>query len=185
MTTTDFEMVFEEAFEAHELQFDRSQFVPSCGPLDALLMLVGEAPGEREVEQKEPFVGPAGKRLNIILESVGIERRDLSITNLIKVRLPGNRDPHSDEVTMWRHVLDVEIERVAPIGIITLGNSATHALLDTNEKISDKHGECIDRGGHTIILTYHLAATFYNDRIEKAIEEDMQTAAKRAGLLTT
>ncbi|WP_248906829.1 uracil-DNA glycosylase family protein [Halocatena marina] len=98
--------------------------------------------------------------------------------------MPDNRDPHSDEITMWKPVLDAEIERVAPSVIVTLGNGTTRALLDTNEKISDKHGEYFERDDRMTIPTYHPASMFYDDRIKKAIEEDMQTAAKKAELLT-
>lgn len=182
-TDTDFETTFEDALATVSTEiFDRSQFVPSVGPLDAPLMLIGEAPGEQEVEQGEPFVGPAGGRLNSILESVGIERDDLYLTNLVKVRPPENRDPHQEEIEAWRPVLDAEIERVDPIGIITLGTVATHALLDTDTNMSDIHGRSTERDGHTIIPTYHPAATFYDDSVQQKIEADVRTAAEKTEL---
>lgn len=179
---TDFETTFEDALATVSIQIDYSRFVPSVGPLDAPLMLIGEAPGEQEVEQGEPFVGPAGGRLNSILGSVGIKRDDLYITNLVKVRPPENRDPHQEEIEAWRPVLDAETERVDPVRIVTLGTVATHTLLDTDANMSDIHGHSTERDGHTIIPTYHPAATFYDDSIQQKIEADVRTAAEKANL---
>lgn len=181
----DFETIFEETLaEISTEMFDRSRFVPSVGPLDAPLMLIGEAPGEQEVARGEPFVGSSGGRLNTILESIGVKRRDLYITNLVKVRPPDNRDPHQREIEAWRPVLDAEIERVDPVVIVTLGTVATRTLLDTDENMSDIHGDSAERDGHTIVPTYHPAATFYNEHAKQAIKEDVQAAARKTELLT-
>lgn len=183
-TDREFETTFEEVLtEVPDEAFDRSRFVPGAGPLDAALVFVGEAPGEREVEEGEPFVGSAGGRLDSILESLGIERRDLYITNLVKVRPPDNRDPHRDEIEAWRPVLDAEIEHVDPAVVVTLGNVPTHALLDTEEGISNIHGKRREQNSTMIIPTYHPAATFYDDSAEQAIEEDVRTAAQTTDLL--
>lgn len=182
-TDTDFETTFEDALEAIPSEsYDRSRFVPSVGPLDAPLMLIGEAPGEQEVEQGEPFVGPAGGQLNSILESIELERDDLYLTNLVKVRPPDNRDPHQQEIEAWQSVLDAEIERVDPIRIVTLGTVASHALLDTDANMSDIHGSSTERDRYTIVPTYHPAATFYDDRVQQKIEEDVRTAAEKTEL---
>jgi uracil-DNA glycosylase family 4 len=183
-TDTDFESTFDEVIsEVPDEAFDRSRFVPGDGPLDAALMLVGEAPGEQEVEQEEPFVGKAGGRLNSILDTIDIERGDLYITNLVKVRPPDNRDPHREEIEIWRPVLDAEIEHVDPVAIVTLGNVATRELLDTDEGISDIHGKSEDRDDYAIVPTYHPAATFYDDSAEQAIEEDIRVASEIAGFV--
>lgn len=181
---TDFETTFDEALAGvPDEAFDRSRFVPGVGPLDAALVFVGEAPGEREVEEGEPFVGSAGGRLDSILESLGIERRDLYITNLVKVRPPDNRDPHRDEIEAWRPVLDKEIEHIDPAVVVTLGNVPTHSLLDTDKGISNIHGNYTERNDKMIIPTYHPAATFYDDSAERAIENDVRTAAQTADIL--
>lgn len=179
----NFETTFGEALAGvPDDAFDRSRFVPGSGPLDAVLMLIGEAPGEQEVDESEPFVGSAGSRLDSIVGSIGIERDELYLTNLVKVRPPDNRDPHQDEIETWQPVLDAEIERVDPAVVVTLGNVATRALLDTDEGISDIHGKRVERDDHTIIPTYHPAATFYNESAEHAIEDDIRSAAEKTGL---
>lgn len=160
-------------------QFNAEQFVPSVGPLDADVMLVGEAPGEQEVEQREPFVGQSGKRLDAALADAGVNRRDLYITNLVKVRPPENRDPHRDEIEAWRPVLDAEIERVDPEIIVPLGSFATREILGTDEKISDVHGRTFDRAGRDVMPTYHPAATFYGESKREEFERDLRAVFGR------
>ncbi|MFC6766292.1 uracil-DNA glycosylase [Natrinema soli] len=147
-TATDwqFDAEFETVLETvPDDQFDRERFVPGVGPLSADVMLVGEAPGEREVEQGEPFVGQAGKQLDRALEAIGYDRRDLYITNLVKGRPPENRDPYVDEIEAWWPVLEAEIERVDPSVLVPLGSFATDELLDTDETITDLHGREFER----------------------------------------
>ncbi|WP_227374315.1 uracil-DNA glycosylase [Haladaptatus halobius] len=175
-----FESEFEDVLAAvPEEQFDRSRFVPSVGPLDADVMLVGEAPGEQEVEQGEPFVGSAGGRLNSALESIGVGRRDLYITNLVKVRPLENRDPRRAEIDAWWPVLEAEIERVNPTVIVPLGSFATRELLDTDENISDVHGETFELADHDVVPTYHPAATFYDESKKGEMEQDLKSVFGR------
>ena len=177
----NFETEFEAALAAvPEEQFDRSQFVPSVGPLDADVMLVGEAPGADEVEQGEPFVGQAGEQLDRILEEVGIGRRDLYITNLVKVRPPENRDPHREEIEAWRGVLEAEIERVDPDVIVPMGSFAARELLDTDETITDLRGESRTVEGREVIPTFHPAAALYDRDKVSTLEEDFAAILSRA-----
>lgn len=169
----DFETEFEAELAAvPEEHFDRSQFVPSVGPLDADVMLVGEAPGADEVERGEPFVGQAGEQLDRVLEEVGIGRRDIYITNLVKVRPPENRDPHRDEIEAWRGVLDAEIERVDPDVIVPMGSFAVRELLDTDETITDLRGESRTVRDREVIPTFHPAAALYDREKVSTLEED-------------
>ncbi|PGF16782.1 uracil-DNA glycosylase [Natrinema sp. CBA1119] len=146
VTDWEFDAEFETALETvPDDQFDRDRFVPGVGPLSADVMLVGEAPGEREVEQGEPFVGQAGQQLDRALDAIGYDRRDLYITNLVKVRPPENRDPYVAEIEAWWPVLEAEIERVDPSVLVPLGSFATDELLETDETITDLHGREFER----------------------------------------
>lgn len=178
--SSTFESEFEEVLATvPDEHFDRSRFVPSVGPLDADVMLVGEAPGEQEVEQGEPFVGSAGGRLNSALQAVGVDRDDLYITNLVKVRPPENRDPQRDEIDAWWPVLEAEIERVDPDVVVPLGSFATKEVLGTDENISDLHGQTLEFEGRRVMPTYHPAATFYGESKKEEFEADLRRVFER------
>lgn len=153
-----------------------------AGPIDATIVVVGEAPDEREVEKGVPFVGNAGRRLDSFLEEAGIDRDGLYLTNVVKVRPPENRDPRVAEVEAWRPVLDAEIERVDPAVILTLGNAATRAALDTDEGITDVRGQAYEREGRTVVPPFHPASTSYDGSKESAILDDLRLAREVAGL---
>lgn len=174
---TDFETAFaDELAEVPEEHFDHGRFVPAAGSLDADAVLVGEAPGATEVEQGVPFVGQAGTQLDRALEQAGVDRADLYVTNLVKVRPPGNRTPHSDEIEAWRPLLDAEIERVDPDVVVPMGTTATRELLDTEEGITDLHGRRFERDGRTVVPTYHPAAVLYDRSKLSALEDDIVVA---------
>lgn len=176
-SATDFERTFEDVLaEVPEEHFDRERFVPAVGPLDASLVVVGEAPGGTEVEEGEPFVGQAGKQLNGALEEAGIDRTAVYVTNVVKVRPPNNRTPHVDEIEAWRPVLEAELDRVDPAVIVTLGNTATRALLDTDEGITDLRGERVDYDGRAVVPTFHPASIFYDQGKRADLEADLETA---------
>lgn len=173
----DFEGDFGDLLEAvPEEYYDRSRFVPGAGRVDAAIMLVGEAPGAREVEQGEPFVGPAGQQLNRTLRSLGIDREDLYLTNIVKVRPPENRTPRKGEIAAWRPLLRAEIERVDPQVIVVLGTTASQVLLDTDEGITAIHGRRFDYDGRVIIPAFHPAATLYNRELLPEFEGDLREA---------
>ncbi|WP_226479630.1 uracil-DNA glycosylase [Natrinema amylolyticum] len=199
-TDWEFETVFADALEAvPDDQFDPDRFVPGVGPLSADIVLVGEAPGEQEVNQGEPFVGQAGQQLDRALEAIGHERRDLYITNLVKVRPPENRDPHVDEIEAWWPVLEAEIERVDPTVLVPMGSFATAELLDTDETITDLHGREFERevprtsdsssgegetprerDERTVVPAFHPAAALYDRSKVDAVESDLRTALESA-----
>ncbi|ELZ02637.1 uracil-DNA glycosylase [Natrialba asiatica] len=173
----EFETAFADALESvPDEHVDRERFVPGVGPLSADVMVVGEAPGKQEVAQGEPFVGQAGSQLDRALESIGYDRRDLYITNLVKVRPPENRDPHADEIEAWSPVLEAELERVDPIVLVPLGSFATAELLETDETITDVHGREFEREGRTVVPSFHPAAALYDRSKVDAIESDLATA---------
>ncbi|ELY67804.1 uracil-DNA glycosylase [Natrinema versiforme] len=180
-TDWEFETVFADALEAvPDDQFDPERFVPGVGPVSADVMLVGEAPGGQEVTQGEPFVGQAGSQLDRALESIGADRRDCYVTNLVKVRPPENRDPHVDEIEAWWPVLNAEIERVDPTVLVPMGSFATAEILDTDETITDLHGEEFEDDGRIVVPSFHPAAALYDRSKVDAIESDLSAALELA-----
>ena len=180
-TDWKFEDVFADALESvPDDQFDRERFVPGVGPLSADVMLVGEAPRSQEVREGEPFVGQAGNQLDRALESIGHDRREPYITNLVKVRPPENRDPHVAETEAWRPVLEAELERVDPDMIVPMGSFATAEILGTDETITDIHGREFPDDGRIVVPAFHPAAALYDRNKVDAIEGDLQTALELA-----
>ncbi|NKE34555.1 uracil-DNA glycosylase [Natronococcus sp. JC468] len=180
-TDWEFETVFADALAAvPDERFDRERFVPGVGPLSADAMLVGEAPGEREVAEGEPFVGQAGQQLDRALESIGHDRRELYVTNLVKVRPPENRDPRVAEVDAWRPVLEAELERVDPSVLVPMGSFATEELLETDGTITDLHGRRFEQERRTVVPAFHPAAALYDRSKVEAIESDLATAFESA-----
>lgn len=168
---------YSEFFEQlDDKYFDEERFVPAVGPEDAEVMLVGEAPGANEVEEGEPFVGRAGEKMNNVLSDIGVERSDLYITNLVKIRPPENRDPKKDEIRAWAPLLEQEIENVDPDIILTLGNFASKEMLDTSKGITQIHGRIFTREGRKIMPIFHPAATLYDRSKTPELEKDLRKA---------
>lgn len=180
-TDWDFAAEFSEVLDAvPDEHYDPDRFVPGVGPRSAELLLVGESPGGQEVSQGEPFVGQAGAQLDRALESIGRDRGDLYVTNLVKVRPPENRDPHVAEIEAWWPVLEAEIERVDPSVVVPLGSFATARLLDTDDTISDVHGSAFEVDGRTVVPAYHPAAALYDrDKVDD-LEADLAAAFEHA-----
>jgi uracil-DNA glycosylase family 4 len=164
---------FEQLSEEY---YDKERFVPAVGPENAEVMLVGEAPGANEVEEGEPFVGRAGEKMNEVLKDIGVERSELYITNLVKIRPPDNRDPKKDEIEAWKPLLKKEIENVDPDIVLTLGNFASKELLDTDKGITQIHGRIFSREGRKIMPIYHPAATLYDRSKTPELEKDLRKA---------
>ena len=140
------------------LHLTRIQAVPGYGPVTARVMAVGEAPGESEDREGKPFVGAAGRLLTGLLESVGLDRRDIYITNIVKCRPPRNRDPEPAEVDACSHFLDEQIELLQPDVILLLGRHALTRLLPGAGGISRLHGERVRRNDRVFVPLYHPAA---------------------------
>ena len=174
---SDFESRFADELDRISSEyFDRERFVPGVGPADADVVLVGEAPGESEVAEGEPFVGRAGSRLDEALESLGVERSSLYVTNLVKVRPPENRTPYVDEIAAWRDVLDAELASVSPAVVVPLGTTATRVLLDTDEGVTAVHGRRFERDEWVVVPAFHPAATLYDRSKLGDFEADLRTA---------
>lgn len=153
----------------------RTQGVPGVGPASARLMAVGEAPGEREDRAGEPFVGAAGQLLSQLLEGIGLSRRDIFITNVLKSRPPGNRDPLPEEVSACAGYLDAQIEAIRPQVILLLGRHALQRLLPGAPGISRCHGRVLRRGDRSYMPSYHPAAALYNGGLMQVLREDFRS----------
>jgi DNA polymerase len=133
----------------------RTHLVFGEGSPQARLMFIGEAPGAEEDRQGRPFVGEAGQVLNNMLHKLGLKREDVYITNIVKSRPPGNRDPEADEVEACLPFLIKQIESIQPQVIVTLGKIATNNLLDINEPITKIRGQWRKFKGIKVMPTFH------------------------------
>ncbi len=140
-----------------KLHATRTNLVFGVGAEDAVLMFVGEAPGEKEDLAGEPFVGPAGQLLDKMIEAMGWRRESVYIANVLKSRPPGNRNPEPDEVAACSPFLDAQIRAVAPRVIVALGKPAAQHLLQTNAPISALRGQFHERAGVRVMPTFHPA----------------------------
>jgi uracil-DNA glycosylase family 4 len=138
----------------------RTQVVFGRGDPDADLVFVGEAPGAEEDAQGLPFVGRSGKLLDkLVLEEVGLERDRFYVMNTLMCRPPNNRDPLPDELAACRPWFDAKLAALQPKVIVTLGNFASKALLDTTTGITKLRGQTYDwRDGIQLVPTFHPAA---------------------------
>lgn len=150
----------------------------------AEIMFVGEAPGRNEAKTGRPFCGAAGKILNELLESVGIKREDVYITNIVKDRPPQNRDPLPEEIESYGPFLDRQIEIIQPKVIATLGRYSMvyimqkFGLAGKLEPISQAHGKWYEAaagyGKVIIVPLYHPAAAIYNQLLKDTLKKDFQ-----------
>ncbi|MBO9533486.1 MAG: uracil-DNA glycosylase [Solirubrobacteraceae bacterium] len=159
-----------------QLPAARTQVVFGGGNADADLMLIGEAPGAREDEQGVPFVGASGKLLDELLTDAGLVRADVFITNIVKCRPPGNRDPTPGEIERCRPFLEEQIALVRPRVIATLGNFATRLLRGEPDAITETHGRAEVRtvGGRAVRLIplFHPAAALYTRALLDTLRDD-------------
>lgn len=160
------------ACEACSLCYGRTQAVPGIGPDDAKVMFIGEGPGFHEDQQGVPFVGAAGKFLDELLEMIGLARKDVFITNVIKCRAPGNRDPRPIEINACRTFLDRQIALIRPAMIITLGRYSMERYFP-NAKISQIHGQPRKIDGILYYPMYHPAAALHQPSLRPLVEDDM------------
>ena len=143
---------------ACKLSATRTQGVLGVGDRNADWLIIGEAPGADEDAQGEPFVGQAGKLLDAMLASIGLQRGDnVYITNVLKSRPPGNRNPEPDEVAACRPYLLAQIELIQPRLILALGRFAAQSLLDTDEAIARLRGRVHRFQNVPLVVTYHPA----------------------------
>src|SRR5437588_4605392 len=152
-----------------ELHKSRTNAVPGEGPYDAKIMFVGEGPGQNEDEQDRPFVGAAGKFLTELLESIGLKRSDVFITNIVKSRPPNNRAPRKSEIETCNPYLKSQIRLINPRILCALGTLAITTLIGAEYSASRFHGKSLTKGELTIIPIYHPAAALYESSATETI----------------
>lgn len=155
----------------------RTKAVPGDGPEQAAVMFVGEGPGFHEDQQGKPFVGAAGQFLTELLQSIGLQREDVYITNVVKCRPPGNRDPQPEEIEACRVYLDRQIAAIKPKVIVTLGRFSM-ARAFPNDKISNVHGKPRKVAGIVYVPMFHPAAALHQPSLRKTVEEDFAKLPK-------
>ena len=153
------------------LQHSRKLTVPGEGPDDSKILFIGEGPGFHENEQGRPFVGAAGNFLEELLASIGLSRSDVFITNVVKCRPPGNRDPLPEELSACSDYLERQIQVINSKIIVTLGRFSTAYFLP-NAKISKVHGHAVRIRGRLIVAMYHPAAALHQKSLKPVIEAD-------------
>lgn len=157
------------------LRAQATQLVMGGGNPDADIVFIGEAPGKNEDEQGLPFVGAAGKFLNEMLAVADMSRDDIYITNIVKYRPPGNRDPLPEEKkAFWPYLLK-QIEIIQPQIVVTLGRHSMEYFLP-GRLISKIHGEPqrirFDDNTLVIVPLYHPAAALYNGSLRQTLIDD-------------
>ena len=160
------------------------------GSYDAKIVFIGEAPGKNEAETGRPFCGRAGNLLDELLESIGVKRSDVYITNILKDRPPDNRDPEPEEIKLYGPFLDRQLRIINPKVIATLGRFSMayimkkYGLADEIEPIGKAHGKVYETGGLfgsiSIIPLYHPAAAIYNPGSKDVLFEDFKKLKEKA-----
>jgi DNA polymerase len=152
----------------------RTQIVFGVGNPRAQLMFVGEAPGQDEDLQGEPFVGRAGQLLTKIIEAIGLSRGDVYIANVIKCRPPQNRNPEPDEVASCEPFLFRQVDAIKPKVIVALGTFAAQCLLKSTDPISRMRGRVFSYRGAQLIPTFHPAFLLRSPDRKRDVWEDMK-----------
>ena len=156
----------------------RRRVVFGSGDINSNIMLIGEAPGYHEDLQGKPFVGEAGQLLDRILTAINLKREKVFITNIVKCRPPGNRDPEPEEQRACRSILDQQINIIQPQYILILGRIAAHALLNTTKTIKELRGKIYNLYGAKAVVTYHPAALLRNQSLKRDTWVDVQLFQK-------
>jgi len=156
-----------------ELCRGRTLAVPGQGIIDTDIVLIGEAPGHNEDQQGLPFIGASGQFLNELLISIGLDRQTVFITNVVKCRPPGNRDPLPDEIAACQPYLDTQIDTIDPTLVVTLGRYSMGRWFP-NERISRIHGQPKSFGQRVVVPMYHPAAALHQGSLRATIEADFQ-----------
>ncbi|KAF5079110.1 Type-4 uracil-DNA glycosylase [anaerobic digester metagenome] len=174
--------------------FGEKKLVFGEGAQMPVLMMIGEAPGGDEEKQGRPFVGKAGKNLSSFLEVIGLEREEIYISNVVKLRPTKsspktgkevNRPPSKEEIAFFLPYLMEEIQLIAPKMIVTLGNVPLKAVSgDNNVTIGDVHGKPYNLEEERVLFPlYHPAAIIYNRALSQVYQEDLAILKEFLGTL--
>lgn len=156
-----------------KLHRERRRAVPGTGPADADVVFIGEGPGAQEDEEGLPFVGRSGRYLDQLLESIGLDREKVFITNVVKCRPPGNRDPHVAEVEACTPYLDQQLALIQPDLVVTLGRFAMEHFF-SDGRISEVHGQPRRIENAIYLPLYHPAAALYRGSLRDVVEQDFR-----------
>ena len=151
--------------------------VPGEGNPQAKIVFVGEAPGFHEDSLGRPFVGNAGKYLDLLISKVGLERDQVFITNVVKHRPPENRDPTPSEVASCNLWLEAQLKEISPAVVVTLGRWSLARYLPS-AKISEVHGKPVKTQGVVVLPMYHPAAALRSGLVSRQLEEDFMKNQK-------
>ncbi len=151
----------------------RTLAVPGEGPLDAEVLLIGEAPGANEDKQGRPFVGQAGQFLSELLAAAGLRRDEVYVCNVLKCRPPGNRDPLPDEVAQCKDYLDEQIAIVDPLVVVTLGRYSMSRYFP-QQSISRIHGSVRRIDNRYYVPMFHPAAALHQQSLRETILSDFR-----------
>lgn len=167
------------------LGHQRTNAVPGSGNPKSTILFIGEAPGRYEDEQGVPFVGRAGRLLDSLLESIGLDRSEVFVTNMLKCRPPKNRDPLPDELKACGPYLNKQIELINPKIIVTLGRFS-FAWFFPDIPIGEARGKPINLENGTVVYPmYHPAAALRNGKIRQKAEQDFLNLQKIISTPTT
>lgn len=153
----------------------RTQTVFGVGNTQAKILIIGEAPGFNEDQQGEPFVGRAGQLLNAMLQSIGLEREEVYIANILKCRPPNNRDPLPEEVAQCTPYLQQQIALIQPKILCAVGRIAAQYLLNTTLSLSKLRGKAhvYGDGKLPLLITYHPAYLLRNPSAKGDAYQDL------------
>ncbi len=158
----------------------RKNTVFGVGSRAARWMIVGEAPGAEEDRRGEPFVGRAGQLLDAILEAVGTSRDEVFITNIVKCRPPGNRDPQPEEAEACSQYLQAQIALIDPALILAVGRVAAHNLLGVETPVGRLRGQVHEGpGGRPVVVTYHPAYLLRTPSAKRKTWDDLRLACSQ------
>lgn len=161
-----------------ELSKTRNSVVFGEGSIRARIMMIGEGPGQVEDELGRPFVGPAGQLLSKMLQSVGLTREEVYITNVVKCRPPRNRVPSAEECSACLGYLRGQVALIRPEIIVCLGKVAASAIIEEDFKITKLRGSVYERKGFYIIPTFHPSALLRDESKKKYAYEDFKKIAQ-------
>ncbi len=157
----------------------RHKVVFGEGDPHAAVMFVGEGPGADEDRTGRPFVGQAGQLLERMLFAIGLRRDQVYITNIVKCRPPGNRDPKEDEVAPCAPYLDQQIELIAPRILVALGKPASNRLTGTTKTIGALHGRWTSYKGIPLMPVFHPAYLLRTEIAKREVWEDLKKIKQR------
>jgi DNA polymerase len=160
-----------------DLAAGATQLVIGDGNPNADIVFIGEAPGAEEDKQGLPFVGRAGQFLNEMLDSIGLNREDVYITNIVKYRPPNNRDPEPEEIAIFMPYLFKQLAIIQPSLVVTLGRHSMAVFLP-DFRISEIHGQPKRKQGLVYLPLYHPAAALYNGSMRQILMDDFKKIPK-------